>query len=342
MCAASGRSSRKRRSPARRLRIGIVSPARIGSTLGNSVTAERYAQIFRTLGLRAEVVNAFKNQDFDILVALHAHKSGPSALAFRRRFPKRPLIVVLTGTDLYRDIHSSRLAQRALRSASALVVLQHSGISELPRDVRAKTHSITQSASAARVRRRAKPGFDVCVIGHLRWEKDPLRTAYALRRLRGDYPIRVTHVGKALTSRFALLARREQSHNPRYRWVGERNRAATRKLLASSDLMVISSRLEGGANTVCEAIAAGVPIIASRIPGNEGLLGRNYPGYYRLGDTHSLTLVLERAITDRRYYLALKRGCARLKGSVSLARERNAWQRVIASLRSGPLNEPLK
>lgn len=320
--------------PARRLRIGIVSPAPIGSSLGNSVTAQRYGEIFRALGLRAAIVNAFLGQDFDIMVALHARKSGRSALAFRKCHPQRPLIVVLTGTDLYRDIHTSRLAQQALRAADALVVLQPCGIRALPPTARAKAHSIIQSADAARTRKRERSSFEICVLGHLRLEKDPLRTAYALRWVRPGLRIRVTQAGSALTPRLGLLARQEQSRNPRYRWVGELSRAVARRLLVASDLMVISSRMEGGANTVCEAIAAGVPIIASRIPGNVGLLGPDYPGFYPPGDTHALASLLARAASDRRYYLALKRSCARLKSTVSFTRERNAWKQLISQWRT--------
>lgn len=293
------------------------------------MTAERYAKIFRSLGMRAEIVNAFNGQDFELLVALHARRSGRGALAFQKRFPQRPLIVVLTGTDVYRDIHTSRLAQRVMRAATALVALQPYAIRELPRNVRAKAHSIIQSASSTRVSQRKKSRFEACVLGHLRWEKDPLRTAYAVRIMRADLPIRVTQAGKALTHRFALLARREEERNPRYRWVGQLSRAAARRLLASSDLMVISSRLEGGANIVSEAIAAGVPVVASRVPGNEGLLGSDYPGYYPPGDTRALASLLERALSDRRFYLKLRRSCSRLRDSVSFERERAAWRRVI-------------
>ena len=58
--------------------------------------------------------------------------------------------------------------------------------------------------------------------------------------------------------------------------------------MAAAKLMVISSVMEGGANVVSEACRIGLPILASDIPGNIGLLGEDYPGYFKTGDSQSL------------------------------------------------------
>lgn len=320
----------KRPSGDRRARtIGVVSPAPPGSTLGNAVTAQRYAKIFRSLGLRAFVIREYGGQDFDALVALHARKSAPSVLAFKKRYPARPAVVVLTGTDLYRDIRTSRPSQRALACADALVVLQPLGVRALPARVRAKATSIVQSAIAARRPRRASPGFAICVLGHLRAEKDPLRAAYALRELPAGLPVRLTQAGAALVPRFAAAARKEEARNGRYRWIGEISRMACARLLAGSDLMVISSRIEGGANVLCEAVANGVAALASRIPGNVGILGPRYPGYYAAGDTRGLATIMRRTVVDRRYYERLRKACRELQPLVTPRRERESWERML-------------
>ena len=62
--------------------------------------------------------------------------------------------------------------------------------------------------------------------------------------------------------------------------------------------MVLSSRSEGGANVISEAIVAGVPILASRMDGNVGLLGADYPGYFPVGDTQALARLLWRIEAD--------------------------------------------
>ena len=90
------------------------------------------------------------------------------------------------------------------------------------------------------------------------------------------------HLGAALDPKLEAEARAGCAR-PRYRWLGSVPHARALRWLASSHAMVISSRMEGGANVVCEALRIGVPVLASRISGNVGLLGRGYPGYFPAG-----------------------------------------------------------
>ena len=123
------------------------------------------------------------------------------------------------------------------------------------------------------------------MIGHLRDVKDPLRAAKAARLLPADSRVRIEQVGRAYTPQWAARARAEMAANPRYRWRDDVPAAAVRRLLARSHAMVISSLSEGGANVMSEAAVAGVPVLASRMDGNVGLLGADYPGYFPVGDT---------------------------------------------------------
>jgi len=295
------------------------------------VTADRYARIFRSLGHHAAIAREYGGEPCDCMVALHARKSAKSALAFRKRYPRRPLIVVLTGTDVYRDIRTSRSAQRALDAASAIVALQPNAIHELPRRLRQRAVAIVQSALTAHgAAHRKSAWFEICVIGHLRPEKDPLRAAHALRLLPAPLRVRVTQAGRAIDGHYARSARRLQTRlRGRYRWLRELSRTRARRLLTWSGLMVLSSRLEGGANVLCEAIASGVPVLASKIPGNTGILGRDYPGLYPVGNTKSLAALMYRAATDRRFLDLLRRRCAALRKLVSPAREGRAWAQTL-------------
>jgi putative glycosyltransferase (TIGR04348 family) len=252
---------------------------------------------------------------------------------FRRAFPERPVVLAMTGTDLYRDIRRSRRARRALEAATRVVVLQPLGLRELSREVRGRARVVHQSVAPVRVRPEAsRRHFDVCVIGHLRWEKDPFRAALAARRLPSASRIRVLHVGKALGAAMERRVRGEERRNFRYRWLGERPRNEARRLLARSRLMVLSSRMEGGANVISEALAARVPILASRIPGSVGLLGTDYPGLFPTGDTAALVSLLWRAETDARFLARLARACRRRARIVSPAREREAWRRLLREI----------
>ena len=109
---------------------------------------------------------------------------------------------------------------------------------------------------------------------------------------------------------------------------------AALKHLARARAMVISSRMEGGANVITEALAAGVPVIASRIPGNVGMLGGRYAGYYPFGDERALARLLWRAESDAEFYRRLKRQCAARRRLTRRAREKEALRRLLRELRN--------
>jgi putative glycosyltransferase (TIGR04348 family) len=245
--------------------------------------------------------------------------------------------VVLTGTDLYRDIHNDRNAQRSLEVATRLVALQPMAFAELPRRFHAKTRVIYQSAEPYRHpgSRRGTRIFKVCLIGHLREEKDPLRAALAVRRLPCESRIRVVHIGVALEPRLEKQARAEAARNPRYRWLGELPHWKTRQVLARSDLALITSRMEGSSNVLSEALASSVPVVASKIPGLIGTLGKNFPGYFPVGDTQRLAKLLLKSETDTKFYRRLKRNCSRRSHLVEPKRELEAWRRLLGEFSRG-------
>ena len=100
--------------------------------------------------------------------------------------------------------------------------------------------------------------------------------------------------------------------NPRYHWLGERPRWQALRVLARSRVLVLSSRTEGGANVLSEALAFGVPIVASRIAGSMGLLGEDYPGYFPVEGTTALARLLRKVEQDPHFYQALSVWCTRL------------------------------
>src|SRR5262245_6441845 len=271
------------------MKIFLACPAPAGSQKGNRVTGERWAELLKSLGHRLLVGERYANQDCDAFIAVHARRSYDAIRSYRRRHPKGPLVVALAGTDLYRDIRTNRKAKQSLDLADRLVVLQPSGLDEVPPFFRDKTRVIYQSAAPSGTQpKKSEQTFDVCVLAHLREEKDPLRAAMALRWLPETSRVRVLHAGKALTSVWARRARAAAKRDTRYSWLGELPRAKARQLLARCLLLVLSSRMEGGANVLSEALAEGVPILASHIPGCVGLLGEDYPGLFPAGDSQAL------------------------------------------------------
>src|SRR6266478_4412389 len=310
------------------MNVILVTPAPPGSRKGNRVTALRWAGLLRQLGHRVVVRQEYRSECADLLIALHARRSFASVDAFHRQRPGHPIVLALTGTDLYEAIKTDPVARQALALASRLVVLQPLGVEELPAHLRDRTRVIYQSCDLppssnrrAKMKHRgariaaprglrsshlhARSSFDVCVLGHLRPVKDPFRTALAARRLPASSRVRVLHAGAALTRAMDEQARAEQALNSRYHWLGELPRWKALRLLSRSRLLVLTSLLEGGANTISEAIALGVPVLASRIPGSVGLLGVDYPGYFPVGETAALMVLLTRAETDARFYQQL-------------------------------------
>src|SRR5215475_4370697 len=288
------------------MKIALITPVPAQSRQGNRVTALRWARIMKALGHRVTIAQEYNGAPYNLMVALHARRSFAAIDCFRRLYPALPLIVALTGTDLYGDIRTSVEAQQSLELATRLILLQPRGIDELPAHLHPKVRVIYQSVSTPTgLPPKSKTTFDVCVLGHLRPVKDPFRTALAARLLPSDSRVRVLHVGKALSADMAERANAEMAENPRYRWLGELPRWQALRVLARSHVLVLSSFTEGGANVISEALAASVPIVASQIAGSIGILGDDYPGYFPVADTVALAQLLDKAERDPLFYHAL-------------------------------------
>ena len=310
----------------------IVTPAPAGTRHGNRSTALRWARQLRALGHKVSVMVEWDGCDCDAMVALHARRSHGSIKRWRAAHPRRPLVLVLTGTDLYGDIHTDADARESLALADCMVVLQPLGLDQLDPDLRTKARVICQSVRAPKRAQLPRNTFLVTVIGHLREVKDPFRAAYALKYLPPESRVRVVQLGAAMSPEADREARSLMQTEPRYRWLGERDHADTMRWLARSHAMVISSRMEGGAHVVSEAIAAGVPVIASDIAGNIGLLGDDYPGYYPVGDEQALAALLARAEADSEFLHSLEAAVKAQRSVTDPAAERRAIADLIATL----------
>ena len=290
--------------------IQILTPAPPGSRAGNRATAERWKGLLEQAGHRISVLTELSTVPCDLFIALHAWRSHEAIEAFRQARPQIPVITVMTGTDIY--FHQHEFPTETLRSmalSDALIGLHHRVADDIPHTFSAKLVTVLQSAEAVPP---AQPvgeytgSFDVCVIGHLRDEKDSLRAAFACQHLPATSRIRVINAGKAHNPEWQARAEQEQAVNPRFQWVGELEKTQIQALMASSHLMVISSVMAGGANVVSEACRAGLPILASDISGNRGLLGDDYPGYFRVQDEAHLAELMSKAEADAAYLERLR------------------------------------
>ena len=320
------------------MRVVLVCPAPPGSRLGNRVTAVRWKRLLGELGHDVTITTGLPRTRCDVVIALHARHSA-SAVRFVAKYrPNQVIVVAMTGTDLYRDILSDASAQRSVELADVLVVLHDLGAMALPRAQRKKVHVVRQSAEAPApmalaASRRATPvngaSFDVAFVAHLRSEKDPLRAALATRLLRPTSRIRVLHAGRALTEELRVAANEEQGRNPRYRWLGELSPLEARTLIARSQLMVLTSVMEGGANVLGEAIVCATPIVASRIPATVAALGSRYPGLFTAGDTEALARLLARAEREPRFLARLTKATRARRPLFTPSAEKAALRAVL-------------
>jgi putative glycosyltransferase (TIGR04348 family) len=313
--------------------VALVTPTAPDSPHGNGVTARRWAEMLRGLGHRVTLTQGYDGRSCDVLVALHARRSAGAVRDVRATRPHTPVVVALTGTDLYPDLHAAGVGLDVLEAATRLVVLQPLAVEQLPERLRPRARVVTQSMPPVPAGDPLPDRFEVAFLAHLRPVKDPLRLAAAVRLLPEGSRVRVTHLGESRDEDLAAQAAAESESNPRYTWLGPRPREEALRVLARSRLLAVTSWHEGGANVVTEALAAGVPVVSSRIPGSVGLLGAGYPGYFPAGDTTALAGLLHDLESDRDGgYTDLRARCAALRGLADPGRERHAWADLLAEL----------
>ena len=308
----------------------IVTPALATANNGNWHTAARW-QGFLAQRARVELAQAWNGEPLDALVALHARRSADSIARFHAAQPHTPLAVVLTGTDLYRDLDTDLSAQHSLECASHLVVLQPSGVRRLAPAWRAKTRSIVQSAQAWP--HAAEQRCDFVAVGHLREEKDPMTLMRAALELSDE--TRIVHIGAALDPPLGEAARRTQAACPAYRWLGAQGANEVRGWIAAAGALVHMSRIEGGANVVIEAVCSQTPVLASRIDGNLGLLGDDYGGYFPVGDSSALAALMRRFRHDPAFAAGLRAQCARREALFQPQVEAAAVQTLLGDMLAG-------
>lgn len=281
---------------------------------------------------RVQLLPAWQGEACDLLIALHARRSAASIADWVRMAPGRPLVVVLTGTDLYRDIQVDRQAQAALRSADALVVLQEDGLLALPPAVRSRARVIYQSGNLRQTLPKSPRHLRAIMVGHLRSEKSPQTLFAAARLLRERPDIRIDHIGAALDPALGAQARATQAGCPAYRWLGALPHPDTLRRIQRAHLLVLTSAMEGGAHVILEAVRSGTPVLASDVPGNRGMLGAQYAGYFPCADARALAGLMVRARDEPAFRDRLGRQCAARDRHFEPAREQRALHGLVAEL----------
>ncbi len=308
----------------------IVVPSNGRNVTGNGRSADQWSQWLAHAGHDVRILSTYDGEGADAMIALHASLNHAAVKSFRAAHPEAPIIVALTGTDIYPDPDKRALGSMEL--ADRIIALQPAARDKVPAALQNKLRVIVQSAEAP-ASNRSLDTFDVCVVGGLRPVKDPMRAAAASRLLPEASRIRILHAGPPLDPRYIEEIEIEQRDNPRYRWLGALDPATARQLIADSRLLVVSSRNEGGARVIGEAVVAGTPILAARNDASRALLGEDFAGLFEFGDTQGLADLMRRAETDAAFWEQLREQAGSVAAQFGPARERDTWAALIEELR---------
>ena len=319
--------------------ILIVGPASALDNNGNWQTAWRWSRMLRP-AFQVTIAPSWSGEPFDVMLALHARRSADSIASWAHAqcacAVAPGLGVVLTGTDLYRDIQTDASAQASLAYAEQLVVLQECAPEALPAAVRSKARVIFQSTTVRQTAVKPQRHLRAVMVGHLRDEKFPQTLFVAARLLKGHSDIFIDHIGDALDAELGNQARACAAECSRYRWLGGLPHQATRRRIQQAHVLVHTSRMEGGAHVVMEAICSGTPVLASKIAGNVGMLGPEYAGYFEPGDAQGLADLLLRCRAEQTladgFYSLLQAQCATRAPLFAPAAEKAALMELVNDL----------
>ncbi len=310
--------------------VVIISPALQDANNGNWQTAKRWAAMLAQ-HYRTRIVKSWDaDASDDIMLALHARRSAGSIAAWHAQRGSKGLIVALTGTDLYRDIHSDTSAQASLDAAGHLIVLQELGVQQLPAQHRAKTVTIFQSTGTRKTLPKTAKHLNAVMVGHLRDEKMPQTLFEAARLLKDDQGIRITHIGAGLDEALAQDAIKTEALCAGYTWARGLKHSQTLAKIQRAHVLVHTSKMEGGAHVLMEAVCSGTPVLASRMDGNVGMLGGDYLGYFPVGDAKALASLLRKCKDEPRFLDQLAKQCAKRAPLFSPASEQANLNKLVA------------
>jgi len=311
----------------------IHSPYPRQRSQGNAVTAERMRKLLQSGGLNAAI---HERGDISMtakcLIALNARKSAGEIFDFRRRLPESSIVALLTGTD----VNHSEMEQFGSDTLKALelsdrIVSLHEGFSHrLPDDLLIKTKVIYPSVQLAEdINHRPSEPWKVIIAGNFREEKNPDLMMQAVSKLTNS-PLHLHAYGGG--GDYQAKLERTAKKYAQFHFHGVQEHDALLADMQSARVLLNTSTEEGGANAICEAVSLGLPVIASKIDGNVGMLGADYAGFFTSGDVDSLIDILVRVAEDINFYQTLKRQVTERAPFFSYQREMEEWTALVRQM----------
>ncbi len=317
----------------------IHSPYPLHTSQGNSVTAMRLERILKEGGLRVAMeAERYQGAGAKCMVALNARRSAQAVKDFKADCPESQVVLVLTGTDMnhpeMNEVDSP--TRRTISVADALVTLHDAAFSALPADLQKKAVVIYPSVSLPEGLSHeggGEGGFLVVMVGNLRKEKNLGLALDAWKSVRG---VELVIYGDADEATAEQISDAEEETDGIY-WAGKVSHEVVLREMSRADLLLNTSTQEGGANAICEAVVMGLPVLASEIQGNIGMLGRDYAGFFPVGDAKVLAQRVMECAEGEDLYRTLKTQVAERAGLFSYETEAGEWLRLFEGGPKSPM-----
>jgi glycosyltransferase involved in cell wall biosynthesis len=192
-----------------------------------------------------------------------------------------------------------------------------------------------------RKRKRAEIGVDesvrlIGIVARLSPEKDHETLFEAFSQLSGEFgEVHLVVVGGGELQEQLSAAARRLAIESRVHFLGYRSDVA--ELLAIFDCFVLSSRSEGLSITLLEAMAAGLPIVATDVGGNGEVIQNEETGLLvPPAQPSRLAAALKRMLTDGEAARRMgERGSARVREHFSLDKMVAGYERIYDELLRG-------
>jgi len=328
--------------------IKIFSPTRDDVVTGNYVTAKRYAYHLQNLGHRVFAFNELEGivnvEGVRCAFVLHAEKG--SHVIKELAATNIPVVLVLTGTDLYRDIISTKKSkkERCLRSiqlASAIIVLHENAVSDLLKVVsfpKERIFVVLQSVVGFQKRSsffKKKDQYKILLLSNIRKEKGIIIAISGFLEFQKNIDARtkftLDHIGGVLDQGYFKKITNLLEGVKSVSFLGSFEKEKLQTNLASYDLLLHSSFIEGGSLVIQEAQNAGLPIIASDISCHTSLLGHDYVGLHSVGSVKDVSKKLYTFFSDELFRNEMEKQLSSCPSTRStIGREQEELSKVLS------------
>ena len=284
------------------MRIALVSPYTLPECRGNSMLAQRLANGLARRGHQVRLFNSGRDEPSDaggfspdVVHSLHAVRPVEW---IERAFPDStlPRVVTLTGTDYnsWSGSDDSMTGSRyAFERAHAVVVFheearrtlaaRHAGLAAKLQVVPQGVAESVVTCTRQELRRRYMLEQEAVIFfmaAGIRAVKNIGLALDAFSLLQARVPrARLFLAGPVIDEAEARKVLAAGKHLRGFAYFGEIHHVYIRELMACADAFVSTSCCEGMPGAVMEAMAEGLPVLATDVPGNRALVADGRNGY---------------------------------------------------------------